>query len=387
VAFVLADNDQLMRRELRATQCLGGRLALVTCVALLATVLPTSESKAQVCAFAPCGGNGGQAVSVTSANNAISSEFATFDLGTRFLHSMIDHSTSYFGGGYTLPNPEGGGAGNAAPRYRSWVEGYGLASSTAAQGGFVGDNRRTLGGVAGFGMNVVPGGSIGVSIDQGHTAIDAPAALQSATLDLTQIGLNGSYEFGAWTISSGVIRGIGSVGSNRNTSTGPAGTSYNADLWGGITELSYYWGLGNARIVPKLGADWLRTHTEAYTESGSSLDAASVPDIVHTRTRAYAGAEIGESWMLNKVMVDLSGYGRFVDIVSQSSPSLLLTSASGRESPSLIQGALEGQYGADAGAMFTVRLTPSSRVYVGFESHFREGYQAYGGTIGGEVKW
>jgi hypothetical protein len=131
----------------------------------------------------------------------------------------------------------------------------------------------------------------------------------------------------------------------------------------------------------------MRTHTGGYSESGESLDTASVPDAVSTRTRALAGAEIGHSLMVNQTLIDLSGYGRFVDIVSQSNPTLLVTSATGFGSPTLIQGPLQGQYGADAGATLTIRLTELSRVYLGFESHVRGGYQAYGGTIGGEIKW
>ena len=63
-----------------------------------------------------------------------------------------------------------------------------------------------------------------------------------------------------------------------------------------------------------------------------------------------------------------------------------MTSTSGAN-PLLLQGALEGKEGIDAGTMATLRLTALSRVYLGFESHFRNGYQAYGGTIGGEIKW
>jgi uncharacterized protein with beta-barrel porin domain len=326
-------------------------------------------------------------VSVASANSAIASEFTAFDLGSRFLQSLADHASSSFGGGYTLPNPAGGGASDQPTRFRSWVESYGLWSSTAGQGDFAGDRRGSIGGVAGLGMNVVPGAWVGVSVDESHTSIDSPATMQHGIFDLTQLGLNGSYEFGPWTISSAVVRGFGSAGENRDTTTGPAGASYDGDLWGAISELSYYWGLGNTRIVPKIGLDWLRTHTGAYSESGESLDIASVPDAVSTRTRALAGAEIGHSWMVGATLIDLSGYGRFVDIVSQSNPTLLVTSASGTESATLIQGPLQGQYGADAGATLTLRVTELSRVYLGFESHFRDGYQAYGGTVGGEIKW
>lgn len=335
------------------------------------------------CAFDTCPSQ----VSVTSANGAISSEFTSFDLGSRFLQSLANHASSSFGGGYTLPNPAGGGAGDQPPRFRSWVESYGLWSSTAAQGDFVGDHRGSIGGVAGLGTNIAPGAWVGVSVDESHTNIDVPGAMQHGIFDLTQLGLNGSYEFGPWTITGAAVRGFGSVGENRDTTTGPAGASFDGDLWGAISELSYYWGLGNTRIVPKIGFDWVRTHTVAYSESGQSLDVASVPDAVSTRARALAGAEIGHSWMVDTTLIDLSGYGRFVDIVSQSNPTLLVTSATGTQSPTLVQGPLEGQYGADAGATLTIRLTPLSRVYLGFESHFRDGYQAYGGTIGGEIKW
>jgi len=385
VAF---DFTGLVWQARRSGWCVETRIArwgVAAAVGIMALGSFASESRAQICVCGPPAPP--PSVATTGANNAISSGFAAFDLGSHFLRTISDHATPSFGGGYGLPNAEGGGAGNDTPHYRSWVESYGLWSSTSAQGDFVGDSRRTLGGVAGFGANVVPGGWIGVSVDQSHTNIDAPAAMQTATLDLTQLGLNGSYDFGPWTISSGVIRGFGSVGSHRNTSTGPAGASFDADLWGAITELSYYWGIGNARIVPKIGADWLRTHTVAYSETGASLDTVSVPDAVSMRTRVFAGAEVGNSWMVDKTMLDLSAYGRVLDAVEQQQPNLLLVSTTGNESPSLIQGPLEGRLGVDAGAMASLRLTPLSRVYLGFESHFRDGYQAYGGTIGGELKW
>jgi hypothetical protein len=40
------------------------------------------------------------------------------------------------------------------------------------------------------------GVNVGVSADQSHTRIDVPLALQSATLDLTQIGFNASIDKG-----------------------------------------------------------------------------------------------------------------------------------------------------------------------------------------------
>jgi hypothetical protein len=100
-------------------------------------------------------------------------------------------------------NPSGGGASEAtdAPRFRAWGEAYGISATTGPLGLFVGDQRQTVGGVAGLGATVAPGVNLDVSVDQSHTAIDVPLALQSATLDLTQIrrqrlGRQGAVDLG-----------------------------------------------------------------------------------------------------------------------------------------------------------------------------------------------
>ena len=84
-------------------------------------------------------------------------------------------------------------------------------------GVFVGDNRKTWGGVAGIGARVAPGINIGFSVDQSRTAIDVPLALQSATIDLTQLGFNASVDSGPWTWASAVVHGFGNINSRRDT--------------------------------------------------------------------------------------------------------------------------------------------------------------------------
>ena len=112
------------------------------------------------------------------------------NLGSNFLERLGNQAT--FGFGKALgSNPGGGGASESteAPRFRAWGEAYGLSAMTGPLGYFVGDRRRTVGGVAGLGARFAPGVNVGFSVDQSHTAIDVPLALQSATLDLTQFGV------------------------------------------------------------------------------------------------------------------------------------------------------------------------------------------------------
>ena len=93
----------------------------------------------------------------------------------------------------------------------------------------------------GVGARVAPGVNVGFSVDQSHTAIDIPLALQSATLDLTQFGFNASVDKGPWTWAIAVVQGFGKVNSSRDTGFGFATAGYNARLGGALTELSYYW--------------------------------------------------------------------------------------------------------------------------------------------------
>ena len=58
------------------------------------------------------------------------------------------------------------------PRIRVTAPGarlYGISITTDPQGDFVGDKRKTLGGVAGFGARVAPGVNLGFSVDQSRT--------------------------------------------------------------------------------------------------------------------------------------------------------------------------------------------------------------------------
>jgi hypothetical protein len=119
-----------------------------------------------------------------------------------FLERLGDRATYSFNKALRS-NPSGGGASEAtdAPRFRAWGEAYGISATTGPLGLFVGDQRQTVGGVAGLGATVAPGVNLDVSVDQSHTAIDVPLALQSATLDLTQIrrqrlGRQGAVDLG-----------------------------------------------------------------------------------------------------------------------------------------------------------------------------------------------
>ncbi|WP_414642279.1 autotransporter outer membrane beta-barrel domain-containing protein [Bradyrhizobium sp.] len=321
----------------------------------------------------------------TEINSDISTGSTVINLGSSFLERLGNQATNGFTRGLRT-NPGGGGASESAegPRYRTWGELYGITSATGPQADYFGDKRRTAGGVAGFGARIVPGVNVGFSVDQSRTSVDVPLALQSATLDLTQLGVNASIDKGPWTWAIALVHGFGNIGSSRDTGGGFASARYGVQIDGALSELDYYWTKDQSRIVPKVGLEYVHASTGAFQEMGG-LDALTVSGATMERSRLLAGAEIGHYWILDhQQILDLSAYGKFVDNFSQQFSSVLVSL--GPESIT-VTGIGESQYGADAGASASLSITSTARLYFNYDGKFRSNLQSHQGTLGLEIRW
>ena len=320
----------------------------------------------------------------TVINSDLSVGAAVTNLGSNFLERLGNQGTNGFGGALRR-NPAGGGASESTdePRFRTWGEVYGISARTGAQRDFVGDHRQTWGGVAGFGARVAPGVNVGVSVDQSRTAIDIPLALQSATLDLSQIGFNASVDKGPWTWAVALVHGFGKINSSRDTGFGTASAGYNAHVDGALTELSYYWNIDQSRVVPKAAFEYVRAVTGSLQEFGG-LDPVMASGATVERSRLLMGAEIGHYWILDRKIFDLSAYGKFVDNVAQDFSAV--TVSLGTQSIT-VQGIGESRYGADAGASASLSLSNTARLYLNYDGKFRAAAQSHQGTAGVELKW
>src|SRR3982074_670757 len=329
----------------------GGKLAsaiAVVFVFVLAVAAASSSAQAQTLTPTPTPTpSPTPSPTPTAINSDMSAGAAVTNLGSNFLERLGTQATNGFGNALRN-NPGGGGASEAtdAPRFRTWGEAYGISATTGAQGIFVGDRRQTWGGVAGVGARVAPGVNVGVSVDQSRTGIDVPLALQSATLDLTQIGVNASVDKGPWTWAIALVHGFGKINSSRDTGFGIARAGYNAHIDGALTELSYYWSLDQSRIVPKAAFEYVRAATGTLQEFGG-LDPVTATGVTLERSRLLVGAEVGHYWIVDRKIFDLSAYGKFVDNVAQNLGAT--TVSLGTESIT-VQGIGESRYGAEAGA-------------------------------------
>jgi len=200
------------------------------------------------------------------------------------------------------------------------------------------------------------------------------------------VGANAAIESGPWTLALSGVYGFATIKTRRDDSVVPTisdTASYGANLWGGFAELSYYWSNGNFRIVPKTGMDGQRVQADAFTESGGPA-AVTGGSQVSSRVRAFAGAEIGQTWITGKTMFDLSVYGRAVDIVWQDIGTLQVV---GIGAPLSVQGIAESRLGADAGLVATWRLSALAKLYAAYDGRYRGNFTAHTGTIGAEFRW
>ncbi|UPT84142.1 autotransporter outer membrane beta-barrel domain-containing protein [Bradyrhizobium barranii subsp. apii] len=320
----------------------------------------------------------------TATNYDQSAGNSALNLGSNFLERLGNQASSGVNRA-SRTNPGGGGASASTedPLYRTWFEGYGISVRTDAQGDFLGDKRKTFGGVAGFGARVAPGVNLGFSVDQSHTDIDVPLALQSATLDLTQIGFNGSVDKGPWTWAFAVVHGFGKVRSSRDTGVGLATAGYRAAIDGGLTEISYYWTKDQMRIVPKGALEYVRATSAAFQEAGG-LDPLNVGSSALSRARVMIGAEIGRYFIYDQKILDLSAYGKFVDNFYQNLGSVQVSL--GTQSI-VVPGIGESRYGMDAGASASLSLTSVARLYINYDGKFRNELTSHQGTVGFEYRW
>jgi len=385
----------LMRSGSRLSQARakqkGSRQGLIRAVAIvfaLALVVTSSSAHAQVLAPPPPPPPPPPAPTPVPTpqqiNSDVSAGAVAASLGSNFLERLGNQASSGFG--RTLRNnPGGGGASQTTdePRFRTWEEAYGISTTNAAQGDFAGDRRQTWGGVAGLGARLMPGVNVGVSVDQSRTSIDVPLALQSASLDLTQIGFNASVDKGPWTWAMALVHGFGKINSSRDTGAGLATAGYNAEIDGALTELSYYWSIDQSRIVPKAAFEYVRATTGSFQEVGG-LDPLMATGTAVQRSRILIGAEIGHYWIVDRKILDLSAYGKFVDNVAQNFGSSLVSLG---PVSITVQGIGESQYGADAGASASLSLSNTARLYMNYDGKFRAATQSHQGTLGVEFKW
>jgi uncharacterized protein with beta-barrel porin domain len=326
-----------------------------------------------------------EAAGPDQANAALSGQAALLDVGSRFAQ-RLGALSSFRTAASAANNPQGGGAEPDAERYRTWFEGYGLRSTTDAQGTFTGDHRKTYGGVAGVGATIAPGLNVGLSVDHSQTRVGVTGAAQNGRIDLTQVGALASFERGPWNLSATLVHGLGDVRTSRfegSLST----AAYQARLWAVMTELSYYVALpNNSRFVPKLAFDWLRSRTDAFAETGGVAPIAGSA-VTASRVRLLIGGELGHSWLVDRRIMDFSVYGRLVDNLSQDFGAMTVTFADGPSLPLFVSGVRESQLGADAGATLSAKVTDAMRIYAVYDGRFRSNLTSHSGTIGAEFRF
>jgi uncharacterized protein with beta-barrel porin domain len=372
----------------RSRQPFARIAGVAVALALLLVASSLREAQAQVapppCVRA-CSAPPPDPPAVSTGNIPLSAGYNLLNLGSDFLWRNVG---KYGDGSNPTNNPEGSGADapvTPAQRFRAWTEAYGQAARTFTINSYPGDKRTTYGTVAGISATVAPGANLGVAVDQSWSKVGIQLFPQSARINLTQVGLNGSYQFGNWIAAFTAIRGFANVSSSRDDVGSIDTAAYGAKLWGALGELNYIiWNQNNWRFVPKVGFDWQIVKVDSFSESGGP-NAVTAGSLTAERWRVFGGGEIGHSWLYDKKVFDLATYARLVHIVWQDVGSLAVTSNTGFST--VVAGIRESRLGLDTGGTFSMRLNSAVRLYAIYDGRFRESFVSHTGTLGVELKW
>src|SRR5262249_35959462 len=121
-------------------------------------------------------------------------------------------------------------------------------------------------------------------------------------------------------------------------------------------------------------------------EAGGFLP-STIPGLTISRTRIFAGGELGNFWMIDKTMLDVSAYGRLTDVVSFNAPPFVVAAAAGSAIAQPVQPVTESRLGYETGAQASLRLSPLTRLYVASDAPLPGGYPSQGGSCGVEFRW
>ena len=128
----------------------------------------------------------------------------------------------------------------------------------------------------------------------------------------------------------------------------------------------------------------MRSEVDAFTETGGVTPVSALGQ-TSERTRVYAGAELGHSWLAGTTIYDLAINGKVVNVLSQRIGALQV-SATGTPVVT-IQGVEDARVGFETGAALSIFITQTLRLYALYDGKFRNGFTANSGTIGLDVKW
>lgn len=253
---------------------------------------------------------------------------STFASGAEFIERLTQQS--FTGGRAGLGDAvfASNAGASASPRavarpFRVWAEGYGGSGNVDGDGAVVGHERSTSGFAGGFVYTPDRAWSFGAAIDSGETEIEAVGAPEQAEVSLTQAGAHVAYNARSWFANAAALYGSGDVEARHGDTTlgGVSVAAYDASLIAIGGEAGRRFAAGGFEVAPSVGADWIRSTTDAFSETGGV--ALMADENTAERASAWLALTASRTWRLSEgVSFGLSARGRYTRVLSGEDRSL-----------------------------------------------------------------
>ncbi len=298
--------------------------------------------------------------------------------------------------GDTLERPDGCGD-NADPNdpysngWNAWVRFTGTTGASANNRDSSGLNSTSTGILLGLDRWLDQGTRVGFYGAYNHAPLNVQWLDQTATLDGYEIGLTGSQTFGPWYAMGFAGYGNDHYGVARSTIIQDFYGSYNTGHYAGNLGNAGFEGgraieLGDCRLQPLAGVQYLYLKQEGLTEDGDHISNLSVPGMTGDALWTSLGTRFYYTTSIDSITMEVRATARYLHDLLGDRPGAAMQLAGGG-GPFVVYGARMGANLCWAGLGFSVGYRETARVFLDYNVLTSDRETIHMGTGGFEVRW
>ncbi|CEJ10347.1 Extracellular serine protease precursor [bacterium YEK0313] len=306
------------------------------------------------------------------------------DQADRFVRRLVELDSTPSGLREMATGPERATAGGA--RWQVFGEAFGRQSGLGADAsrGIARSSGDLAGLAGGIGYRAAPGILVGAALQWGNSTmrVKDPIVPERLAVDLTQIGLFGSFRDGPASLGASLAYGTGRA----RTGIGGAMAGRGVTTFSAAARLGYDLSFGPLVVTPDLGLRYGAVRAGGFAEMGGSVPLVGSRETIDA-TRGWLGVSFAAPFRHDgmafapraylRLTHDFGAAGGRAEVAFAALPGMALTAFG----PGI------GRFGAEFGASVEARLTPQIGIFAAYDGRLAERFQSHTASGGLRIVW
>ena len=310
--------------------------------------------------------------------------FAALDQADRFIRRLVDLDGTPSGLREMAAGPEQVTAGGA--RWQVFGEAFGRRSGLGADAarGIARSSGDLAGLAGGIGYRVAPGLLIGAAVQWGTSTlrVEDPVVPERLAVDLTQVGLFGSYRAGPASLAASLAYGAGRA----HTAIGAAAAARAITAFSAAARLGYDLSLGLLTVTPELGLRYGAVRAGGFAETGGSLPLVGAGGPIDA-TRGWLGVSFAAPFRRDGMAFSPRAYLRLTHDFGVTGGRAEVAFAALPGLPLTALGPGIGRSGVEFGGSIEARLAPKVGLFATYDGRLAARFQSHTASAGLRIVW